>query len=87
MRKSSWKITIYFDDEKTKILFSKEYNNTFDLMTDLNLSKTFLYNCCRNDKYKSESRKCKHTNKKYNRLKIIKETFSKDGSSIISSFG
>ena len=79
MKSCIWKITIYLDDEKTKMLFEKEYKNTDEVIKDFNFSKTFLYNCCRKDKYRNDSRKLKHTNSKYNRMKIMKISKRKDG--------
>ena len=87
MKKAIWKISLYFDDEKNKLMFEKDYINVNKIIEDFNFSKTFLYNCCRKDKYREDSRKTKLISNKYNRIKIQKKTFNKDGSFIINSFG
>lgn len=87
MKKSIWSISLFFDDEKSKLMFKKDYNNVDSIVKDFKLSKTFLYNSCRKDKYKEKSRKDKLISKKYNRIKIEKKTFNKDGSFVFSHFG
>jgi len=87
MKQSIWTISLFFDDKKTKLLFKKDYNKVNEIIKDFNLSKTFLYNCCRKDKYIENSRKEKSTAKKYNRIKIEKKTFNKDGSFVCNHFG
>lgn len=87
MKKAIWTISLFFDDEKSKLMFKKDYNKVDDIIKDFKLSKTFLYNCCRKDKYIENSRKDKSTSKKYNRMKIEKKTFNKDGSFVFRHFG
>lgn len=87
MKKAEWIMYLYFDDEKTNLIFEKKYSNVDSILKDFNLSKTFLYNCCRLDKYKKDSRKIKHTNSKYKRLKIIKKNIHKNGEITTTSFG
>lgn len=85
MKKCIWLISVYFDDEKNNLMFMKEYNNILEIKKEFNLGKSFLYECCSNNKYKSNSRKSKILNK-YKRLKIEKKTFDKDGNFIKTSF-
>ncbi len=85
MKKCIWLISVYFDDEKNNLMFMKEYNNILEIKKEFNLGKSFLYECCSNKKYKSNSRKSKILNK-YKRLKIEKKTFDKDGNFIKTSF-
>ena len=85
MKKCLWIISVYFDDERKKMLFQKEYNNTLEIKKEFNLGKSFLYECCNKEKYKVGSRKSKILNK-YNRLSIERKTFNKDGKFIITSF-
>ena len=46
MKKAIWTISIYFDDEKTKLMFEKEYKNVNEIIKEFKLSKYFLYDCC-----------------------------------------
>lgn len=85
MKKCVWLISLYFDDEKTNLMFQKEYNNILEIKKEFNLGKSFLYECCGNKKYNSNSRKSNILNK-YKRLKIEKKTFNKDGDFINTTF-
>tara|TARA_S200002703_G_scaffold10939_1_gene10094 strand:- start:4704 stop:4940 length:237 start_codon:yes stop_codon:yes gene_type:complete len=76
---------VYFDEERTKMLFQKEYNNILEIKKDFNLGKSFLYECCNKEKYKVNSRKSKMLNK-YNRLSIERKTYDKHGNYKITSF-
>ena len=86
MKTASWTISLFFNDEKTNVVLKKNYNNVNEIQKDFKLTKTFLYNCCRKDKYKKDSRKIKHTNSKYKRLKIVKQNIHKNGEITINSF-
>ena len=85
MKKCIWLISVYFDDEKEKLMFMKEYNNILEIKKEFNLGKSFLYECCGNKKYKTDSRKSKIL-EKYKRLKIEKKTFNKEGDFIKTTF-
>ena len=85
MKKCLWIIRYYFDDEKEKLLFKREYKNIMEIQEDFNLGKSFLYECCNEDKYKSNSRKSKII-QKYKRLTIEKRTFDKQNNYISSIF-
>tara|TARA_S200002703_G_scaffold23179_1_gene19981 strand:- start:178 stop:441 length:264 start_codon:yes stop_codon:yes gene_type:complete len=85
MKKCIWLISLYFDDEKTILMFQKEYKNILEIKKEFNLGKSFLYECCNNKKYKKDSRKS-NILEKYKRLTIEKKTFDKQGNFIKSSF-
>ena len=86
---TKWIIKVYFDNEKKKLLFEKNYNSVKDILKDFKgLKRDFLYDCCKNERYgftNKISRKFKSL-EKYRKLEIIKTTFKKDGSSKTSLF-
>lgn len=84
MKTCIWTIKLYSDDEKTKLLFEKDYKNVNEIVKDFKLSKNFLYNSCRKDKYRNDSVRKNYVNKKYNRMSIIKQSFTKNGTKINS---
>jgi|TARA_R110000823_G_scaffold192052_1_gene323738 hypothetical protein len=85
MKKAIWTISIYFDDEKTKLMFEKEYKNVNEIITEFKLSKYFLYDCCLEKTFKRNTRKRNVLNK-YKRIKIQKKLFTKSGDFKLSTF-
>ena len=81
MIKNNWKISVFYDDEKTKLLFTKEYKNVKEITKDFNLTRNFLYDFSRwqkNGVCLSTSRKQKCI-QKYKRIIIEKSRKLKDG--------
>lgn len=80
---TKWNIKVYFDNQKTILLFEKNYNNVKEILKDFKgLKRDFLYDCCKNERYgftNKISRKFKSL-EKYRKLEIRKKTFKKDGS-------
>ena len=64
----------------------KEYKNVKDIQGDFELSKSFLYDCCREGRKNIGSQKISCL-KKYKRLDIIKHTYRKNGNVETSHFG
>jgi len=85
MKKCIWSISLYSDDEKTNLLFIKDYNNISEIQKEFKLNKSFLYECCSKKKYNTNSRKI-NTLKKYKRLLINKKTYKKSGEYITTTF-
>ena len=85
---SKWIIKYYVDDEKTKLLFSKEYKNVKEILKDwIGLSRNFLYDFPRWQEkgiLNSNSRK-KKSIEKYKKLEIIKTTYHSAGN-VVQSF-
>lgn len=77
MKTATWIIELYSDDEKTQLLFKKQYNNVQDITLDWSgLKKEFLYNCMKPARV-NNIRKNK-TYYKMKRIKITKTTHYKN---------
>ena len=85
MKRCLWLISVYFDDDKIKLLFQKEYKNILEIKKEFNLGKSFLYECCGNKKYNKGSRKA-NILKKYKRISIERKTFDREGNFTLTSF-
>jgi len=81
MIKSNWLIKVYYDDNKTKLLFEKEYKNVKEITQDFKgLTRNFLYDFGRWQKNGvcTENSRKKKCLEKYKRLIIIKTRVLKD---------
>ena len=85
MKRCLWTIKMFLDDNKNNLLFRKEYKNIKNIMEDFKLKKSFLYECCEENKYKPNSRKSKII-EKYKRIVIEKKTFDKDNNFVLKTF-
>lgn len=75
MVKSQYLVSVYRDDERTKLFFSGHFVNVDEVLEHLpQLNKSFLYNI---NRFKENSRKNKYMDK-YKRISIIKKTGDKN---------
>jgi len=45
MKTATWTIYIYADENKTDLLFERDYINVDGIIKDFKITKSFLYNC------------------------------------------
>ena len=78
MKKCTWVIEVFFDDERTDKMFEKKYLNINGLMNDFKMKKMWFSDIFRREKrqYKCYRHKFK---KKYKRVIITKYRHTKAG--------
>lgn len=78
MKRNTWIVEIYFDDEKQNLLFRKTYKNIEQIKIDFNLKKNWFYDIFRRTTRNYQTYK-KSFEDKYKRMKIHKIAHRKSG--------
>lgn len=78
MKTCSWKISVFFDDDKKHLMFEKIYKNIDDIKLDFHIKKCWFYDIFRRQKREYKTFKSSFK-KKYQRIKIEKTRHTKDG--------
>lgn len=75
VKKITWTIIIYTDDERKNKVFQKDYSSVVEVCKEFTFSKSFLYDCIRRKKegrFNFDNSKQKSKINKYKRLTVIK---------------
>lgn len=84
MKTNTWIIEVYFDDDRTNLLFTKKYKNINEIKSDFNLKSDWFYDIFRRKDRNYKTYKTSFINK-FKRIVIHKTQHRKDGD-ITSTF-